>query len=427
MKDKKTMNRRKFINMVAAGTCGAACHHILRPASSIMAYAAQPTGPIKNYVELFFYGGCCSYGLFPKHNVGAQAKMGNLYRTPAQAAYIGSPDMSMHQAFAPMIAEVNATGNHLAVICGAGPADANGGYTRSHDEGQIANQRLSLSYQEATGLGVGAAIADAIAHPFGLVSFDGASDFTVGGAYPSHSLASLENGGKPDFWQDDWFGAIDAAAKSAAAPPKSDEQAYLRNAIYTSGENLLTLQSLASLTPPIAFPNTGIGSNFEDVTRLIMSNIGARVFAIGIGGFDTHSGQLASHQNSFTQINAALLAFVRNLKAIPGVSAANAWEETVVVERSDFGGRTFTNGADGTDHGYVGEQFAIGGRVKGGIYGDIPNAAKFQNETQGYPGPSWLQFSSMQMTKELVLYGMGLNVPFPNYYGNKYTPLGVVL
>ena len=144
---------------------------------------------------------------------------------------------------------------------------------------------------------------------------------------------------------------------------------------------------------------------------------------VPFGGFDTHSNQAQQHTNLFTQLNNALVPFVQNLKLIPGIAAATAWDETVVVFRTEFS-RTFENNAAGTDHGLVGNQLIFGGRIRGGVYGDPPNAAKYQNETGSYMGPSWTQFNATEPTKEIVRIGMGLDVPFPDLPGNLYSPIG---
>jgi uncharacterized protein (DUF1501 family) len=42
---------------------------------------------------------------------------------------------------------------------------------------------------------------------------------------------------------------------------------------------------------------------------------------------------------------------------------------TLMIEFSEFGRRIFENGSQGTDHGAGGLMMAIGGAVRGGIYG----------------------------------------------------------
>lgn len=421
------MNRRKFLKMLAAGTCGAACHNLMLPANGMMAYAATPSGRVKYLVNLFLYGGCDAYGLTPIHNAGAQQKMGSLYRTPAQAAALpGSPDLSLHAAFAPLIAEANQGAPHIAVITGAGSLAPNLQFSRSHDEAQDGGQDILRRYDTSNGKGIGAVIAEQIAHPFGLVTFEGASLYTTGGAYPARSIASLENGGLPGFWQDDWFRLAQMSAEASAGPTNTSEQQHIRESIVGMRENIATLANLGSIQPPVTFPGSGIGQQLKDVTRLIQSRIGAHVFSISRGGFDTHSNQLTQHNNIFAEMNTALVAFVRALKQIPGINAASAWDETVLITSTDFG-RTFTNGAAGTDHGFCSSQLMIGGAVKGGVYGDVPNAAKFQNETANYAGRSWMQFNTGQAYKEAVAQ-MGLSTAaFPDYPGNIYSPIGLFI
>jgi len=47
--------------------------------------------------------------------------------------------------------------------------------------------------------------------------------------------------------------------------------------------------------------------------------------------------------------------------------------DTLILEFSEFGRRVFENGSQGTDHGAGAVMMAIGGAVRGGIYGTSPN------------------------------------------------------
>lgn len=425
MTKRTSPSRRQFLRMLAAGTCGAACHQIVRP-HGMVAYALPPSGRVRNFIEIFFYGGYCSYGLFPQHNAGAQTRYPTLYRTPAQAASIGHPDQSLHQAFTTFVAEANAAGPHIALIVGTGAMNARGQFSRSHDEAQIANERVSLDYTISNSIGVGAAIAQDIGHPYSLISFGGASEFAQGGAITGRSISSLSNAGRPTFGQDMHFRYLDGLAKLHQAPASTDAQNYVHSSITGMEQNIATLTSLSSINPQFGFPNSGIGNTLRDITRLITARLG-NVYFVPYGGFDTHSGQAGQHQDLLSTLNAALVPLVRNLKALPGHALPTAWDETVVVTRTDFG-RTFENNAAGTDHGLAHTQMIFGGAVRGGVYGDPPDVARYQNERGGYQGPGWVQFSAGQPTKEIVLQGMGLsNIPFPEYVGNRYAPLGFLL
>ncbi len=47
--------------------------------------------------------------------------------------------------------------------------------------------------------------------------------------------------------------------------------------------------------------------------------------------------------------------------------------DTLVLQFSEFGRRINENGSQGTDHGAASVMMAIGGGVRGGIYGTAPN------------------------------------------------------
>ncbi len=70
---------------------------------------------------------------------------------------------------------------------------------------------------------------------------------------------------------------------------------------------------------------------------------------------------------NFEQIDTALSAFVAEMKA------QGRWEDVTVVSTSEFG-RTVTSNGAGTDHGWAGNHFVLGGSVRGGqIFGTYPN------------------------------------------------------
>jgi uncharacterized protein (DUF1501 family) len=47
--------------------------------------------------------------------------------------------------------------------------------------------------------------------------------------------------------------------------------------------------------------------------------------------------------------------------------------DTLILQFSEFGRRITENGSQGTDHGAAGLMMAVGGSVRGGIYGTAPS------------------------------------------------------
>lgn len=118
------------------------------------------------------------------------------------------------------------------------------------------------------------------------------------------------------------------------------------------------------------FPETGIGDQLRAVARVISSrgafSVPRQVFYTAMGGFDTHSDQTKSLPRLLGELSEAVAAF----KTV--MSAENQWENVTLFTASDFGRTTIDNG-DGTDHGWGGHQFVMGGDVTGRhIYGSLP-------------------------------------------------------
>ncbi|MEJ7622907.1 MAG: DUF1501 domain-containing protein [Pyrinomonadaceae bacterium] len=123
----------------------------------------------------------------------------------------------------------------------------------------------------------------------------------------------------------------------------------------------------------VPFPNTGIGRQLRQVARLIKKridlNVNRQVFYVQIGGFDTHTGQLAQQVNLYGQFSQAMRSFYDEM-TVQGVS-----NEVTTFSLSDFG-RTLnpagTGATVGSDHAWGSHMFVMGGSVSGGdFYGSL--------------------------------------------------------
>lgn len=100
---------------------------------------------------------------------------------------------------------------------------------------------------------------------------------------------------------------------------------------------------------------------------LMKNNVDIPIFKVAIKGFDTHSNQKNEHKSKLTELNDALVKFTQELKS------NNLWNDTLIMTYSEFGRRILENGSHGTDHGEASCMFCMGGKVKGGIYGKLPD------------------------------------------------------
>lgn len=98
---------------------------------------------------------------------------------------------------------------------------------------------------------------------------------------------------------------------------------------------MATLNRVATVgqyRPTVTYPNNGFGQALQTVAGAMAKGIGTKVFFVQTGGFDT-----------------------------------------LVVSFSEFGRRVTENGSGGTDHGAASVMLAMGGGVRGGLYGSVPS------------------------------------------------------
>lgn len=115
-----------------------------------------------------------------------------------------------------------------------------------------------------------------------------------------------------------------------------------------------------------AFPVGAFGNAVRTAAQVIAAQPGVAAVKIGLGSFDTHRGQLATHARLLKELAEGLTA----LKA--ALVELRRWDSTLVMTYSEFGRRAAENLSGGTDHGTASAHFALGGRVRGGLYGLPP-------------------------------------------------------
>jgi uncharacterized protein (DUF1501 family) len=124
---------------------------------------------------------------------------------------------------------------------------------------------------------------------------------------------------------------------------------------------------VAGYTTQASYPATGLGRSLALAAQIVGSNLGTKVIYVEHGSFDTHVSQKLTQNQLLAQFSNAVGAFYADL-------AAHGNERRVLtVTFSEFGRRIEENGSRGTDHGEASPLFLIGGGVKGGLYGTLPD------------------------------------------------------
>ena len=119
------------------------------------------------------------------------------------------------------------------------------------------------------------------------------------------------------------------------------------------------------------FPDSSLGRQMKAIADTIniqqFAGNSRQIFYASTGGFDTHNNQANSMPGLHSNLSQSMDAFRRAMIEI------GMWNDTTVFTLSDFG-RTVVENGDGTDHGWGGHHFVMGGSVAGQrIYGDIPS------------------------------------------------------
>jgi uncharacterized protein (DUF1501 family) len=133
------------------------------------------------------------------------------------------------------------------------------------------------------------------------------------------------------------------------------------------------LQEIArNYQPKAPYPQTPLANRLRLAAQLIDADLGARLFYVSIGNFDTHSGQAPAHAQLLTQLSGAMNAFFKDL------AARGHRDRVLMMTFSEFGRRAKENGSRGTDHGSAAPMFLVGGKVKAGAVGDHPSLTNLE-------------------------------------------------
>jgi uncharacterized protein (DUF1501 family) len=129
--------------------------------------------------------------------------------------------------------------------------------------------------------------------------------------------------------------------------------------------------ALAGVNITTVFPTD---NTLADELKIVARVIGARsalgnkrqVFLVSLGGFDLHDNLIEQQPVLMQRVSQALTAFYTATQEL-GVA-----DQVTAFTASDFG-RALTSNGNGTDHGWGGHHFIVGGAVRGGaFYGRPP-------------------------------------------------------
>jgi uncharacterized protein (DUF1501 family) len=161
-----------------------------------------------------------------------------------------------------------------------------------------------------------------------------------------------------------------AASIASHVPIDRPNLAFVNGSAISALATLDRVAQVAAYAPSVTYPNNGFGQALRAVAGAMSRGIGTKIFWVQTGGYDTHAGQNTNngaYANLMSMLNDGLTAFYNDLRN------QGLLGDTVILQFSEFGRRINENGSNGTDHGAGGLMMAIGGSIRGGIYGSAAN------------------------------------------------------
>ena len=120
--------------------------------------------------------------------------------------------------------------------------------------------------------------------------------------------------------------------------------------------------------------DTSLSQQLDIVAKLIAAGAPTKVWAVSLGGFDTHADEVKAQSALIGTVSTAITKFLSQ------VHATDRANDVTVMVHSEFGRRVKANGTSGTDHGTSGPVFVLGQGVNGGqFFGDEPSLSKLVN------------------------------------------------
>jgi len=159
-----------------------------------------------------------------------------------------------------------------------------------------------------------------------------------------------------------------------ATPMRAAGPAALAHVLKVEADIVQAASRLAGgMAPAEGFPVGELGNSLRVAAQVLAGGAKVAAIKVSLNGFDTHQNQPGVHANLLRQFSEAVAAFRTSLQK------TGLWDSTLLMTYAEFGRRPAENGSMGTDHGTANVHFVAGGKIKGGLYGEMPRLDRLEN------------------------------------------------
>jgi len=142
----------------------------------------------------------------------------------------------------------------------------------------------------------------------------------------------------------------------------------------------------------VNYTNNTPGKYLKIIAKLISGGLYSPFYLVHHGGFDTHDDQLSRQETLLNRLSVSMASFMEDL-ANQGLD-----NDIIVMTSSEFGRRTYENGAFGTDHGSAAPHFILGNNINSGIFGGEPDLSNLDNNQNLHHSIDYRQIYASLMT-----------------------------
>jgi uncharacterized protein (DUF1501 family) len=394
----RKMTRRDFVRKsccgAAAGMAAASFGRL-----GLMNAMAQSSTDYKAMVCIFMFGGNDANNMIVPNDSAGYANYASIRAGLAlpqnQLLSVTPPSIGSPFGFHPSMVEIQKlfTTKKLAVLANVGTLvqpTTRAQFTKSqatlpenlfsHEDQQV--QMQTAAPATLANAGWGGLLADKILAIYGgnfpiSISLAGTNIFVEGLA-----MRSMESSGNPTAPLGGFSGNSQDTARLTALQNLltfDTGLSLIQSASKVTSNALNDSKTLATAlasnkTLMTAFPTSSLGGQLKQVAQIIQARsalgLARQIFFVSIGGFDTHSGQLAAQLSLFKDLSQSMNAFY-NATVEMGVDS-NVTSFTL----SDFARTLQPDSTAGTDHAWGSHHMIMGGAAKGGdFYGTFPTLA----------------------------------------------------